>query len=57
MSIVVEAPGEHQAREAALKLQELVKDNPLLQMAIEGAGIRLSANDGPPIVHRPQRAG
>ena len=53
MTIEVEAAGELQARESALKLKELIKD-PLVRMAIEGAGIRLSA-DGQPIVYQPQR--
>lgn len=57
MSIEVEAVGYQQAHEAALKLKELIKDNPFLKLAIEGAGIRLSADDGRPIVHQPQRAG
>jgi hypothetical protein len=54
MSIEVDAMGDRQAREYAVKLVELLK-SPLVRMAVESEGIRLSG-DGRPIVHEPQRA-
>jgi hypothetical protein len=53
MSIAVEARDDRQAHEYALKLAELLK-TPLVRMAVEGEGIRLSG-DGRPIVYQPQR--
>jgi hypothetical protein len=53
MSIEIEATGDRQAFETALKLKGLVKDSPMLQMALQGAGIQVS---GDPVVHQPQRA-
>lgn len=54
MSIEVNATGDRQAYEYAVKLGELLK-TPLVRMAVEGEGIKLSG-DGRPIVHEPQRA-
>ena len=51
MSVVVEAPGNQQAHENAVKLLGLLK-SPLVRMAVEGEGIRLSG-DGQPTVHHP----
>lgn len=53
MSIEVEASGDRQAHEYATKLAELLK-SPLVRMAVDGEGIRLSG-DGRPVVHQPQR--
>jgi hypothetical protein len=53
MSVAVEARNDREAYEHALKLKELLK-SPLVKMAVEGDGIRLSG-DGQPIVHEPQR--
>jgi hypothetical protein len=52
MSIEVEAGYYRQAHENALRLAALLKD-PLVRMAVEGAGIRLSGGDGKPIVYQP----
>jgi hypothetical protein len=54
MSIEVEARNNGEAYEHAMKLWELLK-SPLVRMAVEDAGIRLSGN-GSPVVHQPQRA-
>lgn len=54
MSIEVNATGDRQAYEYAVKLNELLK-TPLVRMAVEGEGIQLSGGDGRPIVHEPQR--
>jgi hypothetical protein len=53
MSMAIEAGSDRQAHEQAKKLQELLK-GPLVKMAVESEGIRLSG-DGRPIVHQPQR--
>lgn len=53
MSIVVDAAGERQAREYALKIKALLK-GPLVKMGIEGEGVRLF-DDGRPVVHQPRR--
>jgi hypothetical protein len=53
MSIAVEAVNDRQASDQAKKLLELLK-GPLVKMAVESEGIRLSG-DGHPVVHRPQR--
>jgi len=53
MSIAVEAANDRQAHECATKLMGLLK-SPLVRMAAEGEGIRLSG-DGKPVVHQPQR--
>jgi len=54
MSVAVEAINDRQAHEHATKLAELLK-GPLVKMAVENEGIRLSNGDGRPIVHQPQR--
>lgn len=54
MSVEVEARDDRQAHEYAKKLAGLLK-SPLVKMAVEGEGIRLSGSDGRPIVHQPQR--
>jgi hypothetical protein len=54
MSIEVEASDDRQAYEYATKLAGLLK-SPLVKMAVEGEGIRLSGSNGHPIVHQPQR--
>jgi hypothetical protein len=53
MSVEIEAADYRQAHAHALKLLELLK-GPLVKMAVESEGIRLSG-DGRPIVHQPQR--
>ena len=53
MSVEVEARDDREAYEYALKFAELLK-SPLVKMAVQGEGIRLSG-DGHPIVHQPQR--
>lgn len=53
MSIAVEAGNDRQALYFATKLADLLK-TPLVKMAVEGEGIRLSG-DGAPVVHIPQR--
>ena len=53
MSIAVEAKNDKEAHDCALKLLELLK-SPLVQMAVEGEGVRLSGG-GRPIVHEPKR--
>ena len=53
MSMAVEASNDRQALEQAKKLAELLK-GPLVKMAVESEGIRLSG-DGRPVVHQPQR--
>lgn len=53
MEVEVGGGGAKGALTAAMKLKELIKD-PLVKMAIESAGIRLSG-DGKPLVHQPQR--
>jgi len=55
MSIEVEASSDAQAYENAKKLGELLK-SPLVRMAVENEGIRLSG-DGRPIVHHPEYVG
>lgn len=55
MSIEVEARDDRQAYEYATKLKGLLK-SPLVKMAVEGDGVRLSG-DGRAIVHQPQREG
>jgi hypothetical protein len=52
MSVAIEARDYQQAHENAKKLEELLK-GPLVKMAVESEGIRLSGN-GNPVVHRPQ---
>lgn len=52
MSIRVEARNDEQAHEYALKLKKLL-DSPLVRMAVEGDGVRLS-DGGRPIVYEPQ---
>ena len=54
MSVAVEAGNDRQAHEHAKKLAELLK-GPLVKMAVESEGIRLSGGDGRPVVHQPQR--
>jgi DMSO/TMAO reductase YedYZ molybdopterin-dependent catalytic subunit len=54
MSIEVEASGDRQAYEHALKFAELLK-SPLVRMAVEAEGVRLAAPDGHPVVYQPQR--
>jgi hypothetical protein len=53
MSVAVEARDYRQAHANAVKLAELLK-GPLVKMAVESEGIRLSG-DGQPVVHQPQR--
>lgn len=53
LSIAIDAPNYRHAHEQAEKLLELLK-GPLVRMAVEGEGIRLSG-DGRPVVHQPQR--
>ena len=53
MSMAVEARDDREAHRYATKLAELLK-SPLVRMAVDGEGIRLSG-DGSPIVHQPQR--
>lgn len=53
MSVAIEARDDREAYECAVKLLELLK-SPLVKMAVENAGIRLSS-DGRPVVHQPQR--
>lgn len=53
MSIAVETTDYRQAHDHALALVELLK-SPLVRMAVEAEGIRLSG-DGSPIVYQPQR--
>jgi hypothetical protein len=52
MSVAIEAVDDRQAHECAVKLSKLLK-SPLVKMAVEGEGIRLSGGDGNPIVHQP----
>jgi hypothetical protein len=54
MSIEVEARDDRQAYEYATKMAELLK-SPMVRMAVESDGIRLSGGDGRPVVHQPQR--
>jgi transaldolase len=54
MSVAVEARDYRQAHEHAKKLSELLK-GPLVKLAVEAEGIRLSEGNGRPIVHQPQR--
>jgi len=54
MSITVDARDDREAYEYAKKLAGLLK-SPLVKMAVEGEGIRLSNGDGKPVVHQPQR--
>ena len=54
MSIAIEARSDKEAHEHAVKLGELLK-SPLVKMAVEGDGIRLSSGDGRPVVHQPKR--
>lgn len=54
MSVEVDAQSDRQALEYAQKLSTLLK-SPLVRMAVEGDGIRLSQGDGQPIVHQPWR--
>lgn len=53
LSLEIESVDPNQAIESAIKLEGLMK-NPMVKMAIEGEGIRLSG-DGKPIVYSPQR--
>lgn len=53
MSIGIEARDDREARQHALKLEELLR-SPLVRMAVEGEGVRMDG-DGQPIVHQPQR--
>ena len=53
MSMAVEARDDREAYDYAKKLEELLK-SPLVRMAVDGEGIKLSA-DGRPIVHQPQQ--
>jgi hypothetical protein len=52
MSVAIEARDYGQAHANAVKLKELL-EGPLVKMAVESEGIRLSGN-GDPVVHRPQ---
>jgi hypothetical protein len=53
MSVEIHANDYRQAHEQAKKLLVLLR-GPLVKMAVESEGIRLS-DDGHPIVHQPQR--
>lgn len=55
MSIEVDASNDAEAYKYAEKLAGLLK-SPLVRMAVEGEDIKL-AEDGHPVVHRPQREG
>lgn len=55
MTIEVNARNGREAHDCALKLKELLK-SPMVKMAVEGAGIRLSGEDGNPTVHQPEPA-
>ena len=54
MHIDVDARDDREAFEVARKLGELLK-NPMVRMAIQSEGIRLSSGDGRPVVYRPQQ--
>jgi hypothetical protein len=51
MSIEVEAAHDREAYEHAKALKKLLQE-PIVKMAVENKGIRLSGN-GNPVVHRP----
>lgn len=51
MSVAIDAASDRQAYEHALKLHGLLK-SPMVKMAVESEGIRLSG-DGQPVVHEP----
>ena len=55
IGLEIEAQDDRQAHESALKLDGLLRQ-PIVQMAIEGEGIRLAHGNGNPITHQPQRA-
>jgi hypothetical protein len=54
MHVEVDARDDREAFEVASKLGELLK-NPMVRMAIQAEGIRLSGGDGRPVVYQPQR--
>lgn len=54
MSVAIDARSDQEAVAHAKKLEELLK-NPLVKMAIEGEGIRLTGGDGRPVVYNPKR--
>jgi len=54
MSVEVDARDDNQAHDFAVKLKGLLS-SPLVRMAVEGEGVRLSRGDGKPVVHQPQR--
>lgn len=54
MSVEVDASDNREAFDCAMKLHELLR-SPLVRMAVQSEGIRLSNGDGDPIVHQPQR--
>lgn len=56
MSIAVDARSDREAHEYAVKLAKLL-ESPLVRMAVEAESIRLSGNDGSPVVHQPRREG
>lgn len=56
MHVVVEARGDQEANEVAIKLDKLLK-TAAVRMAIRDEGIRLAHGDGKPMVYRPQRDG
>lgn len=53
LAVDVDAPNAAQAREWAKELEALMKE-PIVQMTLEGKGIRL-AGDGHPTAYEPQR--
>lgn len=53
LSLAVDAGNDQQAHDYAKKLRELLR-SPLVKMAVEGDGIKLSG-DGRVMVHQPQR--
>lgn len=52
MSIDIEARHDREAHEQALKLKELLK-SPMVRMAVQGEGVKLSNGDGGSIVYEP----
>jgi hypothetical protein len=54
MHVEVDARDDRQAFDWATKLGALLK-NPMVRMAIEGEGIRLTGGDGRPVVYQPER--
>lgn len=53
LAVEVDAPSDAHARDWALQLEALIKE-PIVQMTLEGKGIRL-AGDGQPTAFQPQR--